>query len=112
MRIASVLSFGVGILLWIATLTAAAQEPQTAEHLPFRDPRLDVADRVEDLLNRLTLKEKIALLHGDFQSGGIPRLDVGPLLLADGPLGVRWDAQPGETRATALPSTLALAATW
>src|SRR5690606_22659763 len=53
--------------------------------------------RVEELLARLTLDEKIALVHGATdpaplgQAGyvpGVPRLGVPPLRLADGPAGV------------------------
>lgn len=35
----------------------------TAPTLPFRDPRLPFAKRVDDLLSRLTLDEKTAFLH-------------------------------------------------
>jgi len=72
--------------------------------------------RVEDLLARMTLPEKIALLTGAAdpksigQAGtiaGVPRLGIPPLRLADGPAGVRV-ARP----ATALPAPVALAATF
>jgi beta-glucosidase len=74
--------------------------------------------RVERLLAAMTLDEKIALIHGasepaaryQGQAGylpGVPRLGIGSLRLADGPPGVL-------TRevSTALPSTMALAATF
>jgi beta-glucosidase len=74
--------------------------------------------RVERLLAAMTLDEKIALIHGatepasryQGQAGylpGVPRLGIGSLRLADGPPGVL-------TRevSTALPSTIALAATF
>ncbi|MFJ2399711.1 beta-glucosidase [Streptomyces xanthochromogenes] len=69
--------------------------------------------RVEDLLARLTLDEKIGLLHGaDDPAGlgqagyvpGVPRLGIPPLRLADGPAGVRVTAH-----ATALPAPVLLA---
>lgn len=69
--------------------------------------------RVEGLLARLTLDEKISLLHGSpdpqprGQAGHIPgvaRLGIPPLRLADGPAGVRVTA-----RATALPAPVLLA---
>ncbi|MGW5347898.1 beta-glucosidase [Streptomyces sp. NPDC004050] len=71
------------------------------------------AARVEALLDRLTLEEKTALLHGApdpaalGQTGylpGVPRLGIPPLRLADGPAGVRV-ARP----ATALPAPVMLA---
>ncbi|MGW8726911.1 glycoside hydrolase family 3 C-terminal domain-containing protein [Streptomyces sp. NPDC055808] len=69
--------------------------------------------KVESLLARLTLDEKISLLHGAAdpnsrgQAGyvpGVPRLGICPLRLADGPAGVRVTAH-----ATALPAPVMLA---
>ena len=42
--------------------------------LPFRDPALPVAARVEDLLGRLTAAEKMKMLH--YQSPAVERLGV------------------------------------
>ncbi|MEV8533323.1 glycoside hydrolase family 3 C-terminal domain-containing protein [Streptomyces sp. NPDC051211] len=75
-----------------------------------RPPR---AAPVDALLERLTLEEKTALLHGRPDPAslgragylpGVPRLGVPPLRLADGPAGVRA-ARP----ATALPAPVLLA---
>ncbi|MFJ8309755.1 MULTISPECIES: beta-glucosidase [unclassified Streptomyces] len=72
------------------------------------------AFRVEFLLARLTLDEKIGLLHGAEdphslgQAGyvpGVARLAIPPLRLADGPAGVRVAGH-----ATALPAPVLLAA--
>ncbi|MFD9571682.1 beta-glucosidase [Streptomyces sp. NPDC059982] len=69
--------------------------------------------RVDALLERLTLDEKTALLHGardpapPGQAGyvpGVPRLGIAPLRIADGPAGVRV-AEP----ATVLPAPVLLA---
>ncbi len=87
--------------------------------------------RVRQTLAAMTESEKLALVHGDlgapWKDGakprgalgsagyvpGIPRLGVPALQETDGPLGV---ANPGDIRrgdtATAMPSNLALAATW
>ncbi|WP_030718920.1 glycoside hydrolase family 3 protein [Streptomyces sp. NRRL S-237] len=71
------------------------------------------AARIDALLERLTLDEKTALLHGApdptslGQAGyvpGVPRLGIPPLRLTDGPAGVRV-ARP----ATALPAPVLLA---
>ncbi|MEY2229586.1 glycoside hydrolase family 3 protein, partial [Streptomyces sp. BF23-30] len=71
------------------------------------------AARIDSLLERLTLDEKTALLHGApdptslGQAGyvpGVPRLGIPPLRLTDGPAGVRV-ARP----ATALPAPVLLA---
>ncbi|MFE9630794.1 beta-glucosidase [Streptomyces sp. NPDC006463] len=69
--------------------------------------------RIDSLIERLTLDEKTALLHGDRdpaslgQCGylpGVPRLGIPALRLADGPAGVRV-TRP----ATALPAPVLLA---
>ncbi|MGW0803792.1 glycoside hydrolase family 3 protein [Nonomuraea sp. NPDC002799] len=71
---------------------------------------------VDALLGRLTLAEKVSLLHGGTdpapkgQAGyvpGVPRLGIPELRLADGPAGVRVTAS-----ATALPAPVALASTF
>lgn len=74
---------------------------------PCQDSQEPIEARIVDLMNRLTLEEKIALLHGGFEAGGIPRLNLRPLALADGPVGVR-----DSMSATDLPCALSLASTW
>ena len=46
---------------------------------------------IEKLLKKMTLEEKIAMIHGAtlFRSGGVPRLDIPGLSTSDGPMGVR-----------------------
>lgn len=74
------------------------------------------ARRVETLLTRLTLDEKITFLHGATDPAtlgeagcipGVPRLGIPPLRLSDGPAGVRVTAH-----ATALPAPVVLASTF
>ncbi|MFF7471942.1 glycoside hydrolase family 3 N-terminal domain-containing protein [Streptomyces sp. NPDC008092] len=76
-------------------------------------PGAGAGPRVEGLLARLTLDEKISLLHGADDPGslgqagyvpGVPRLNIPPLRLADGPAGVRITEH-----ATALPAPVLLA---
>jgi beta-glucosidase len=68
--------------------------------------------KVEALIARMTLEEKIQMLHGANRRGfigyvpAIPRLGIPELALTDGPAGVRHG--PG----TAFPAPVALAATW
>lgn len=71
---------------------------------------------------RLTLKEKIALVHAQskFSSAGVPRLGIPEFWMTDGPHGVRpevlWDEwdQAGWTNdsCVAFPALTCLAATW
>jgi beta-glucosidase len=69
----------------------------------------DVEARVESILGRMTLQEKIELLGGvdDFFVRGVPRLGVPRLKMADGPVGVR-----NYGPATAMAGGIALSATW
>jgi beta-glucosidase len=81
-----------------------------------------VEARIEDLLKRLTLEEKISLVHGDskFTTAAIPRLGVPRRWMSDGPHGVREDVGPdtwkpaGRTDdfATYMPVLIALASTF
>jgi len=73
----------------------------------YKNPSVDPEVRVDDLLGRLTLEEKIDLLGGTgFATKPNARLGIPELRMADGPLGVRW----GKT--TAFPSGICVAATW
>jgi beta-glucosidase len=73
----------------------------------YMDKSLNIEDRVEDLLDRMTLEEKIDMLGGTgFETKAIDRLGIPPLNMTDGPLGVRWD------NSTALPSGILMGATW
>jgi beta-glucosidase len=95
-----------------------AAEPRPA----YLDPALPVEARIDDLLPRLTLAEKVSLVHANskFSAGGVERLGLPPLWMADGPQGVREEIGPdtwepaGRTDdfATAMPVGLALASTW
>lgn len=79
---------------------------------PFQDKTLLVEKRVDDLIRRMTLEEKIDLLAGyqDFYLHPCERLGIPAFKLADGPMGVSSWGLFG--RATAFPSALSLAASW
>ena len=78
--------------------------------------------RIEQLLAELTLEEKIAMIHGEgiFQTAAIERLEIPPLVMSDGPMGVRkefahkdWiNIYQSEDKVSYLPSNSALASTW
>lgn len=76
------------------------------DQLPFRDPARPLAERVDDLLSRLTPDERIAMLH---QYGpAIPRLGVEPFRTGTEALhGVGWLGT-----ATTFPQAVGLGATW
>lgn len=77
---------------------------------------------IEELVSRMTLEEKVGMLHGDglFRSKGVERLDIPPVYYSDGPMGVRNDfknadwfpAGPDDDYVTYLPSNSAIASTW
>jgi beta-glucosidase len=78
-----------------------------------------VAERVEALLQQMTLEEKIDLVTGDlnfdygFYNAPIERVGIPALTMADGPAGVRVNNQAvNDGRGTAMPAPIALAATW
>ena len=88
----------------------------------YLDDSKPLEERVEDALSRMTLKEKINIIHAQskFSAPGVPRLGIPELWCTDGPMGVRpevlWDEweQAGWTNdsCTAFPSLTCLAATW
>ncbi len=96
---------------------------RTSENLPvYLDTSKPLDARVEDALGRMTLEEKVKVLHAQskFSSYGVPRLGIPELWTDDGPHGVRpevfWDEwnQAGWTNdsCTAFPALTCLAATW
>jgi beta-glucosidase len=70
---------------------------------------VDVEKRVDSILSKMTLAEKIEIIGGinDFYTRPIPRLGIPSLRMSDGPLGVH---DYGLT--TAYPAGIALAASW
>ncbi|MFB9347336.1 glycoside hydrolase family 3 C-terminal domain-containing protein [Streptomyces heliomycini] len=80
-----------------------AQTPPTP---PFRDTTLSFAKRIDDLLSRLTLDEKIGFLH-QF-APAVERLDVAAFRTGQEALhGVAWMGP-----ATVFPQAVGLGATW
>lgn len=86
-------------VLLLLTSAAAAQV--------YTDASAPVERRVDDLLKRMTLEEKVEMLSGTgFASKPLARLGIPSLEMADGPVGVRW--QPS----VAFPASVMLAATF
>ena len=103
-------------LLLLAVATAKAQLPV------YLDDSKPIEQRVEDALSRMTLDEKIAVIHAQskFSSRGVPRLGFPDFWTDDGPHGVRpdvlWDEwqQAGQTNdsCVAFPALTCLAASF
>jgi beta-glucosidase len=106
----------------VAALALFAAPAKSQEQPLYLDAAQPVEARVQDLLSRLTLEEKIALIHADtkFTTPAIPRLGIPVRWMSDGPHGVREEISPhdwspaGRTDdfATFMPVGIALAATW
>ena len=88
----------------------------------YLDETKPLEERVDDALQRMTVEEKVAIIHAQskFSAPGVPRLGIPELWTTDGPMGVRpevmWDeweqAKWTNDSCTAFPSLTCLAATW
>lgn len=94
-----------------------------AQSLPvYLDDSKPIEDRIEDALSRITVEEKVALIHAQskFSSPGVARLGIPEFWMTDGPHDIRpevlWDEwnQAGWTNdsCVAFPALTCLAATW
>lgn len=105
------------ITIGLFLCTSLTMEAQT-----YLDPNAPIEERVKDALSRMTVHEKVQILHGQskFTSPGVPRLGIRELHLSDGPHGVRaevdwnsWNtANWTNDSVVAFPSLSCLAATW
>ncbi|MDE6467727.1 MAG: glycoside hydrolase family 3 C-terminal domain-containing protein, partial [Muribaculaceae bacterium] len=75
----------------------------------YKDASAPVDARVEDLLGRMTLEEKIDYIGGykGFYIRGVERLGIPEIKLTDGPVGTHKDG-----RSTAYPAGVLSASTW
>ena len=93
----------IGLVL---VLLLSGRQPVHGQEFPFRDPALTMDQRIDDLLGRLTVEEKVRLMVE--RGAPIPRLGV--------PAFPWWNealhgvARAG--RATVFPQAIGLAATW
>lgn len=97
--------------------------PLFAQQTPvYLDETKSIEARVEDALSRMTVEEKIGVIHAQskFSSAGVPRLGIPELWMTDGPHGIRpevlWDeweqAAWTNDSCMAFPALTCLAATW
>jgi beta-glucosidase len=105
-----------------ALLLIACTHQASVDGPLYRNASAPIEARIDDALSRMTLEEKIKLIHAQskFSSAGVPRLGIPELWTTDGPHGIRtevlWDEwdQAGWTNDSivAFPALTALAATW
>ena len=107
------------VALVLVVMTTSMQGQTTPVYLDETKP---IEERIEDALSRMTLDEKIAVIHAQskFSSPGVKRLGFPDFWTDDGPHGVRpdvlWDEweQAGQSNdsCVAFPALTCLAATW
>ena len=88
----------------------------------YDDPLLKNEKQISAIIGKMTLEEKIAMLHGKhyFTSEGVPSQGIAEMNYADGPFGIREEMEPlswnplhwSTDSATFFPTGSALAATW
>lgn len=106
-------------VLSVASITTSQAQQQLPIYLDNSKP---MEQRIDDAIARMTLQEKIRIIHAQskFSSAGIPRLGFPDFWTDDGPHGVRpdvlWDEweQAGQTNdsCVAFPALTCLAASW
>jgi beta-glucosidase len=126
-RITKLLATAAGAVLLVTTLAAGtaasahakgAADPGCDQSLPFRNPKLPLSTRANDLINRLTTAQKIAFLHQYQPAIGaplcIPVFKTGTEALH----GVAWSNDLNDSgnvvdsNGTSFPQAVGLASTW
>ena len=88
----------------------------------YVDPLMQNEQKISEIISKMTLEEKVAMLHGKhmFTSEGVPSQGIADMVYADGPFGIREEMEPhswnsihlSTDSATFFPTGSALAATW
>ena len=109
-------------LTYFAMALAFALSVQAQTIPVYLDDTKPIEERIEDALSRMTLEEKVAMIHAQskFSSPGVERLGIPDVWMTDGPHGIRpevlwdeWDqASWTNDSCVAFPALTCLAATW
>jgi len=93
--------------------TNQAEQPNQIVLEVYKDPKMPLEKRVDDLFGRLTDEEKLKLLGGTgFTTQPIERLGVPAMSMVDAGQGVRGGSQGTQGPATAFPAGVNMASTW
>ena len=122
MKMKNYIMKGKGLVISISLFHLFTFSPLRAQMPVYLDESKPIEQRIDDALSRMTLDEKIAVIHAQskFSAPGVKRLGFPDLWTDDGPHGVRpdvlWDewVQAGQTNdsCVAFPALTCLAATW
>lgn len=111
-------------IIYIYVLVSAICNVYAQSFIPstYIDETKDIEERISDVLNKLTLEEKVSIIHAQskFSSSGVKRLGIPEVWCTDGPHGIRpevlwdeWDqAKWTNDSCVAFPALTCLAATW
>jgi beta-glucosidase len=91
----------------VASASAESDAKSPAETPKYLDPKVPIEERIDDLLPRMTLQEKVVQLRDDWGSKGVPRLKIPALLKTEGLHG-----QSYSTGATIFPEPIEMASTF
>lgn len=104
------------------TLTTTANGKETAAVYEGKDLSDDYDAKIDTIVSKMTLEEKVGMLHGFsmFTNKGLQRLGVPEVHMADGPLGIREELERmswaplhlDNDYATYYPAGGGLSATW
>ena len=98
------LLFPLSLLLIVLSARGLRADEAAPKYL---DPNLPIEQRIDDLLPRMTVEEKILQVSDDWGSKGVPRLRIPPLLKTEG-----VHSQSYSLGATLFPEPIAMASTF
>jgi len=92
---------------YICLVSLASCLSMTQKTLKYLDPSVPIEQRIDVLLPRMTVAEKVSQISDNWGSAGIPRLSVPSLLKTEG-----LHSQSYSTGATIFPQPIGMAATF
>ncbi len=98
----------------VAQLKPLRDNPNAVKGAIYADESQSPENRARDLIGRLTFEEKLAFTGGGYKFGigGVARLGLRPVFMADASQGVRTQTAPLQGETTSFPGMLPLASTW
>src|SRR5216117_2288060 len=112
----ALMAAATGASLGLVPMAVGTAAPPPAR--PWINAALTPVERAQALVAQMTLDEKVLEIHmldvpdHPREVAGIPRLGIPTFKITNGPAGAGPGDSPNKQPATALPSALALSATW